>query len=500
MSLLRKPGRVIPSFRALIAFVAMLAGIAFDGGHNLSWHRGNPGRAAKFDLMRRQALAGVAPSGGAEAPTASAERVLNLFEEFKTQNNERLAKLEKGEAVDALLEEHVNKLSAAIDLKMVEHRKALETQMAEQDATINRLRLGGGGNGEDETKLRAEAALWMSAINRERGAAVVTPEAVDLAEYAAYKGAYNKYLRRGLQQAGVQNALQVGIESDGGVWVTPDTSGRIATAIYETSELRGLANVQTISTDRLTGVIDADEASLGGWVGERSTRPGNTATPDLGTWEIPVHEQYAEPRATQILLDDAAVDVESWLNAKIADKLARTENTAFVTGDGIDKPRGFTTYAAGTASAATWNVIQQVVTGSAAALTTAGLIDLVFSMKQGYRAGATFGMARGTIAAVRKLVDGDGNYIWQPDFTQERSDRLVGYPVAELNDMAAVGADALPVVFANFGVSYQIVDRMGIRVLRDPFTTKGYVKFYTTKRVGGGVTNFEAIKLQKCST
>lgn len=502
MSLIRQPLKgVSATLWNVVMLFAALGAVIFDGGQNLSWHRGRPGRglSERSKRVRMQALAGIAPSGGAES--AVAERVLSLFEEFKATNDERLKKLVGDKPVDALIEEKLNRLNAAITANMTQHADETRTRLEEQEATINRLRLGAAGGATDETALRNEAAMFYSVVNAERGMRAVSPENVDLEAYRAYKGAMNAFLRRGTAgQPAVQNALQAGTESDGGVWVTPDMNGRLVTAIYETSPVRQVAAVTTISTDRLTGVIDAGEASLGGWVTERDTRSGDTGTPQLGTWEIPVHEQYAEPRATQILLDDAAVDVEAWLNGKVADKLSRTENTAFVAGNGVGKPRGFTTYTAGTPSATTWDRVQQVVSGSAAALTTGGLINLVFSVKQGYRQGAAFGMTRSSIAAVRKLVDGDGNYIWQPDFTKERGENVLGYPIVEMSDMPEIQADALPVVFANFGLAYQIVDRAGIRILRDPFTTKGYVKFYTTKRVGGGVINFEAIKLQKCST
>jgi HK97 family phage major capsid protein len=327
---------------------------------------------------------------------------------------------------------------------------------------------------------------------------------IDVESYRRYKSAFGNYLRRSNAGGGPdeQKALSVGSDPDGGFAVHPDMSGRIAQLVLETSPMRQVANVVTIGTDALEGVNDLNDASSG-WVGETETRTETTA-PKLGEWRIPVNEQYAEPRATQKLLDDAAFDIEGYLAAKIADRLTRMENTAFISGNGVRKPRGILTYPAGVPSASTFSVIEQVPTGAAGAFASSNpgdaLINLVYSLKAVYREDACFMMKRATLAEVRKLKDGNQNYLWQPDFQSKEGGTLLGFKVVEAEDMPAIGANSLSIAFGNFRQAYQIVDRQGIRILRDAYTAKPYVKFYTTKRVGGDVVNFEAIKLLKFAT
>ncbi len=212
---------------------------------------------------------------------------------------------------------------------------------------------------------------------------------------------------------------------------------------------------------------------------------------------IPVHELYANPLASQKLLDDGNINVEAWIASKVSEKFARAEATAFVQGNGVGQPRGFMTYAAGTS----FGTIEQVITGDADQLTADGLITLLYSLKAPYRANASFLMKRLSVAAVRKFKDaGTGTYLWQPSLQMGQPDLLLGRPLYDAEDIAAEGANALAAVCGDFKSGYQIVDRFGIRVLRDPYSNKPYVAFYTTKRVGGDVKNFEAIKINKCST
>jgi len=298
--------------------------------------------------------------------------------------------------------------------------------------------------------------------------------------------------------------MSVGNDPGGGYWVDPDTSGRIVEFIRETTPMRRLASVTVIgSGDALEGDYDVDEAGTGGWVGETTARTGDTGTPQIWQWSIPTREQYAEPRTTQRFLDQASRSgTEDWLVRKVVRRFERDENSAFVTGTGVVKPRGFTTYPAGTpatSSVDAYKVIQQVASGAAGGLTADGLVDLVFSLKSGYRQGAVLGGTRLTEAEIRKLKDGTGNYLWQPDFTERAQARVMGFPWEEMSDLPEISGGAEPIVFANFAEAYQIVDQGGIRVLRDDLTTKGRVKFYTTKYAGGDVVNFEAIKLQTIS-
>jgi HK97 family phage major capsid protein len=417
------------------------------------------------------------------------------FEQFKTENDKRLTEIAKSGQATAETTARVDKLNAAIEA----NQGVLTTRLDDMETRLNRPFAGGaGGSAREDDRTMHVYAAWQS-IAQGR---VVDADQVDMGLVQNYNRAFRDWMRHGDRAASdslrVLNEMSVASAPDGGYLVSPDATGSIATMIYETSPIRRLASVQTISSDVLEGTNDLDEAGAG-WVGETAVRAGNTTTPDVGVWRIPAHEQYAEPNVTQKVLDDASINVEAWLAGKVATRFARNENTAFVTGDGLLKPRGFTTYANGTPTAAAWNVIQQVVSGAAGALTADGLINLVTALKSGYMQGAVFGMQRLTQAAIRKLKDGNGNYLWQPDFQTLGAPALLNFPLIEMPDMAAVGGGALPIVFGNFRAAYQIVDRLGVRVLRDPYTRKGWVKFYTTKRVGGDVINFEALKLQVVS-
>jgi HK97 family phage major capsid protein len=402
------------------------------------------------------------------------------FEEFKAKNDERIEALAKGKA-DTVLNEQVDRINATIT--------ELQSNLADVAAKAASRGLNAAGD-EDVAKAA-------KAFAKERGVDV-SPE-----DYQAYANGLNVYMRRGGNTpASVMAAMSVGSDPDGGYTVTPDTSGRIVKKIYETSPMRQVAAVTTIGTDRLEGFNDLGEGTAG-WVGETQARPA-TDTPQLGKWEIPVHEMYAFPQATQKLLDDSMFDIESWLADKTADKFIRTENASFLNGDGVLKPRGLLTYpTAITADASrAWGTFQHVLTGTDGTFgsTTNGtdkLIDLVYSVKAGYRANANFMTSRPTIAAIRKLKDGQGNYAWQPSLSALSGGTILGFNIVEAEDMPVMGADSLSLAFGDFRETYQIVDRVGIRVLRDALTNKPYVGFYTTKRVGGAAINFEAVKFMK---
>lgn len=342
----------------------------------------------------------------------------------------------------------------------------------------------------------------------------------NLQAFRAYRAVLAKYLRYGLAHLTPEEnqalahgrvsakALSVGVEADGGYWVTPEISDRVIARQFDTSPIRAIANVVTIGSDAIEFPTDSNDIATGGWVGESDAR-AETATPEVAMKRIPVHEQFANPRATQKLLDDAAFPVEQWLADKIADKFLRDENAAFVSGNGVSKPRGYLDYGAaattGDDDARAWGVLQYVPSGNASgfAATAPGdaLIDLVHKLKAVYRARAVWVMNRATAAAIRKFKDQQDNYLWPVGSLQQgQPERLLGFPVVEAEDMPDVAAGALPVAFGDFMAGYQIVDRQGIRTLRDPFTAKPFVQFYTTKRVGGDVVDFDAIKLFKIAT
>lgn len=286
---------------------------------------------------------------------------------------------------------------------------------------------------------------------------------------------------------------------DGGYFILPDRASTISTRIFESSPLRPVCEVVTTTSDTWEQVLDDDEFSSG-WVGEVEAR-ATTTTSEIGLIRIPVHEGYAKPRATQKMLDDAGFDIESWVNGKVSRKLGRQENTSFVVGNGSKKPKGFLTYPAW-AVAGTYerDAVEQITaTGTAGTLDEANdLITLQNALIEELQAGASWGMNRSTFTAVMQLQDTTGQYLLNPRILKEGTDKmLLGKNVIFMNDMPAVAANALAVVYANWMEFYTIVDRLGIRVLRDPYTEKPYVLFYTTKRVGGAVTSFQAGKILK---
>lgn len=383
----------------------------------------------------------------------SVDALGRAWEQYKAVNDARLAEIEKKGSADALFTPHLEKINAALD---------------EQKSRLD----------------RTEAALNRPANAAKEGEI----------ENAEYKQAFSRYLRKGDARALEEKALTVNQDTDGGYLVTPQMSQIISTVVFESSPIRQLARVETISTDSLDVLRDADEMGSG-WVNEEDAR-NETSAAQLGLLNIQVREMHANPRATQKLLDDASINVEAWLAEKIRDRFNRLEATAFVSGLGVTSPRGFLTYASGTSG----QTIQQVNSGSASAVTPDGVLALFYSLKSPYVGNSSFVMNRTTVQAVRQLKESTTNaYIWQPGLALDQPDTLLGRPVYMAADMPVVAGNALAIAFGDFRAGYLIVDRVGIRTLRDPFSAKPFVQFYTTKRVGGDVVNFEAIKIQRIS-
>lgn len=268
--------------------------------------------------------------------------------------------------------------------------------------------------------------------------------------------------------------------------------------------MRQYATVRVISTESFVKPFNLG-GTASGWVSERGARP-ETATPEIDEMRFPVHELYASPAATQGLLDDARIDIEQWLAEEVIIKFAEDEGNAFVGGDGVGKPQGFI---GGTPKVAEANWAHGnlgfVVTGGATGFASANAFDAIlslqYSLKAGYRNGAAFAMNRATTGEIRKIKDGQGRYIWEPSGAAGEPASVLGYPIIDMEEMQDLGADTFPMAFGNFNRGYLIVDHgAGLRVLRNPYIRMPYVIFYTTKRVGGGVQNFDAIKLLKCST
>ena len=410
------------------------------------------------------------------------------FEEFKKANDERLAQIEKKGSADVVTEAKLQKIEADLE-------KAQKIADEAVLASKRQSRIVTDERGE-VVDLDRKAQEWASMNARRRGAVAGSFGAADM---DGYKAAFDTFLRKGEEVMGPdeRKALSVGTDPDGGYVVNPDLSGRIVMKVFETSPMRAYASIQVISSDALEGLFDLNEASSG-WVGETDSRP-ETNTPQLGKWRIPAHELYAKPKATQKLLDDASINMEAWLASKVSEKFARDEANAFVVGNGVNKPRGFLTYSSGTTLPGT---IEQFPTGASGALAAApdggdALINALYGLKQQYRANATWFMNRATTRLVRKAKDSDGAYIWSPGIQAGQPATLLGYPVAAFEDMPDPASNSLSIAVGDMREAYQIVDRLGIRTLRDPYSAKPYVEFYTTKRVGGDVVNFEAIKLVK---
>lgn len=418
---------------------------------------------------------------------AAVETLAKTFEDFKTKNDERLKQVETKGGDDAVTKDEVEKLNKAIDDSQAELKKRLD----EMEAKANRLALTGSGEAADEVK--AAKAF----------AEIVGKSDYSVEELREYKSDLSTYLRRNEMKA---TTMQVASDPSGGFWVTPDVSGRMVKKIYESTPMRQLASVVSIGTDALEGPIDNGEMDAA-WVGEKQTR-SQTDTSQLGMWRIPVNELYAYPFVTQKLLEDSKIDVEAWISDKASSKFARKENAGFINGTGALQPRGLLTYDFSTAAddSRPWGTFQYVPSGKAGGFkdptaTVSGadaLIDLIFEVKAGYRQNANFLMARRTVGAIRKLKDGEGNYLVD---LRLRDGALVesifGFPITDGEDMPAIGADALAILFGDFAEAYTIVDRLGTSVVRDNITQPGFVKYHMRRRVGGGAVNFEALKAMK---
>jgi HK97 family phage major capsid protein len=417
---------------------------------------------------------------------AAVDSLNRAFDEFKKANDARLAEIEKKGASDPVLDAKLAKIEADM-----QKAQAIADEAALASKRANRIVTDEKG---DKIDLDVKAQEWASMLAKRRGETI---PAFDRAGMDAYKGAFDRFLRKGEEVMGIEErkALSVGSDPDGGYVVNPDLSGRIVQKVFETSPMRAFASVQVISSDALEGLFDLNEASSG-WVGETDSR-AETNTPELGKWRIPAHELYAKPKATQKLLDDASINMEAWLAAKVSEKFARDEANAFVVGNGVNKPRGFLTYADGTTLPGTIERFDTGVNGAFAAAPNGGdvLINALYGLKAQYRANATWFMNRATLTLTRKLKDSDGAYLWSPGIAAGQPATLLGYPVASFEDMPDPATDSLSIAVGDMREAYQIVDRLGIRTLRDPYSSKPYVEFYTTKRVGGDVVNFEAIKL-----
>lgn len=319
-----------------------------------------------------------------------------------------------------------------------------------------------------------------------------------------HRKAFNAYLRsgdddglRGLVLEG--KALSTAVSADGGYLVDPQTADTVRSMLVATSSLRALANVVQVEAVSFDVLIDRSEVGSG-WATESASQ-SETATPTIERISIKLHELSAMPKASQRLLDDSAFDVEGWLAGKIATRFIRAESAAFISGDGVDKPKGILLPTKVANTSWTWGSLGYVATGAASdfASTNASdcIVNLVYALGAEYRANGAFVMNSKTAGAVRKMKDADGRFMWGDSLQNGQPPQLMGYPVLVCEDMPDVAANAYPIAFGDFSAGYTVAERPDLRILRDPFSAKPHVLFYASKRVGGDVTDYAAIKLLK---
>jgi HK97 family phage major capsid protein len=415
--------------------------------------------AGRVSQSAPESKAGIpGPSGGDALVTY--DEMMRTLAELRAANDERLAAVERRSA-DPLLEEKVDRINADLTRRL------------------------------DELALKnARPAL----AREDRAAASLSQR--------EHKAAFDGYMRTG-ESSGLRalelKAMSVGSNPDGGYVVPVEIEKEIGARLTAISPIRSIAGVREISGNVYKKPFMTAGPAVG-WVGETDARP-QTNTPTLDSLSFPAMELYAMPAATQTLLEDAAVNIDEWLAGEVEQVFAVQEGAAFVSGDGNNKPKGFLSYTNIANASWVWGDIGYIATGAAGAFPASDpsdvLVDLIYALKAGYRQNGAFVMNRKTQAAVRKFKDTAGSYLWQPPAVANGRASLMTFPVIEAEDMPDIAANSYSVAFGDFRRGYLIVDRQGVRVLRDPFTAKPYVLFYTTKRVGGGVQDFDAIKLLK---
>jgi len=394
--------------------------------------------------------------------TGAFGELMTSFEAFKSANEERLSEIEGRLGPDVVTTEKVDRISRALD----EQKRALDGLM------VRKAR---------------------PALGRDRGLQPLPSE---------HKQAFDAYVRSGddrLLRSLDTKAMSYGSGQDGGYLVPDETEAEIGERLAAISPIRSIASVIKVSGAVLKKPFAISGPAVG-WVAETAARP-QTNSPTLDELQFPTAELYAMPAATAALLEDSIVNIDQWIGTEVETAFAEQEGAAFVSGDGTSKPKGFLSYTTIAEADWAWGKIGYTATGVSGAWPASNpsdiLIDTVYALKAGYRQNASWVMNRKTQGAIRKMKDADGNYLWQPPAAPGSRAMLMGFPVVEAEDMPDIAADATPLAFGDFQRGYLVVDRSGVRVLRDPYSAKPYVLFYTTKRVGGGVQDFDAIKLLK---
>lgn len=382
------------------------------------------------------------------------------LESYRSANEERLAEIEARQSADPLTEQKLARMDTALD----------DTMRRIDRLTLERGRPALGHEGHARDPLVAE-----------------------------HKAAFAAYVRSG-EAGGLKRleakALSAGSGPDGGYLAPSTVEAEILRRLSAVSPIRSLATVRTISSGTYKKAFSTT-GPASGWVAETAART-QTNAPTLAELSFPAMELYAMPAATQTLLDDAIVNIDQWIAEEVESVFAEQEGAAFVNGDGSDKPKGFLAYPTVAEASWSWGNIGVLNTGVAGAFPASTpsdvLVDLVYALKAGYRQNAAFVMNRKTQAAIRKFKDSTGSYLWQPPASAGAPATLLGFPLVEAEDMPNIANNAVSIAFGDFRRGYLVVDRAGVRILRDPYSAKPYVLFYTTKRVGGGVQDFAAIK------
>lgn len=361
--------------------------------------------------------------------------------------------------------------------------KAEKTKLSEQVDTLN-------AKLTELDNLKSELEKELKAAKR--------PGAVDRKEADEHKAAFGQFIRKGNEDGLAelqQKAVQVGVSEDGGYAAPPELDQSLLEILRKDNVMREECGSIIISASGYKKLVNVGGASSG-WVGETEERD-ETNSPKLKEIQAAMGEIYAKPKATQQSLDDMFFDVEQWLAGEVAIEFAEKEAAAFLTGDGVKKPKGILANTLSTAGDKTraFGQLQKFVSGTNASFTYDDLLNLIYGTRKGYRNGAKFMMNALTMLHVRKMKDLEGNYIWQPSVQLDQPSTLLGYGIAENEDMPDVAADANAVMFGNFKRGYAVVDRLGTNVLRDPYSSKPFVEFYTTKRVGGMLLDSNAIKV-----
>lgn len=415
-------------------------------------------------LARPKSIIGGAVYGDAGL-NAQAQQVLTQLNQSFTEFKASIAEQMKAKA-DVVLDEKVARIDASVS--------GFQTTMDEINVKLAAMSAGAGTSAGGDLPSSPEDKKYAGDF---------------FAYFRTGDSQHDQAVRAG-QKTGIRAAMSVGSSPDGGYLAPIEWDRTITNKLKILSPMRDICRIQQISTPGFVKVFN-DRAIGSGWVGEVASRP-QTSNPQFSTVTYTPGEIYANPAASQALLDDALVNIEEWLANEVETEFARQEGIAFISGDGTNKPKGIITYASG--STHPFGNITSIASGGTGVLTADAFIDIVYDLPSEYVQNARFIMNRATMSRVRKFKDTTNQYLWQPSIQVGQPATILGYPVTEMGAMPNVASSNIAVVFGDFERGYLIVDRVGVRLLRDPYSNKPYIMFYTTKRVGGGLLDPTALR------